>query len=631
MLQSIRDHTQGWIAGIIVSLLILSFALWGIHSYFVEGSHNSVVAKVNGSEITKSQLAVAYERMRRQLQIQFSSNYQLPQQEEAGLKERALKSLINVQLLKQASLAENYRISENQINNYLENMPEFQVNGQFSPARFQQVLETTLFNAYDFYDLIHTTLLIEQPRLGMIFTSFSLPNEISRNLELVNQERHIQYLLLPLATIHKETIQVPEDKILAFYKTHEDEFKTPEQVSIEYIELSLKDIGSGIQVNDDILKKYYTENISSFSQPIQWKLDSIFIPLSASANDNELQQAQTKAAVILQQINAGKDLATISKSQNVQRNEFNKGDWVALNQVPSELQKTVLTLNKSGQIANPVRTNTGVYILKVNSIKEPIVQTFEQSKNQVRDTFIRQQSEERFAELREKLSNLAYEHPESLDPASKSLNIAIKTSELFSKEKADKTIASNKKVREAAFTNEVINLKNNSDLIQLSNENVIVLRIKTHIPATLLPLKMVQNQIVTHLKNIEVEARAKNLIEEIKQKLTTNPSPEVIAKEYNLHWNDVGFIGRHSNKISSAILESAFSIPKSNNPNKRAYSIAKIQDGYALIALLGVRNGTSNQPEQYKIFAEQNQNVQGLMEYELYKQSIQKQAKIVLE
>lgn len=628
MLQSIRDHTQGWIAGIIVSLLILSFALWGIHSYFVEGSNSSVVAKVNGSEITKNQLAVAYERMRRQLQIQYSSNYQLPQQEEAGLKERALKALINVQLLKQASLAENYRISESQINNYLENMPEFQVNGQFSPQRFQQILETTLFNIHDFFDLIHTNLLIEQPRLGMIFTSFSLPNEIAKNMELVNQERHVQYLILPFASINKESLQLPTDKIIAFYKTHEDEFKTPEQVSIEYLELSLKDIIPSIQVSDDILKKYYTENTSSFSQPMQWKLDSIFIPLSSQAKDAELQQAQLKAGEALQQIAAGKDLTTVAKALNVQRNELNQGNWISLNQVPSELQKTVLSLEKSGQIAKPVRTNTGVYILKANLIKDPVVQSFEQSKNQVRELFIRQQSEEKFAELREKLSNLTYEHPESLDAASKALNIPIKTSELFSKEKGGKGIISNNKVREAAFSNEVINLKNNSDLIQLTSENVIVIRLKNHTPASLLPLKSVENQIITLLKNLEVETQAKKLIEEIKQKLEKNVSPAIIANEYKLRWNDAGYIGRHSNKIDSAILESAFSIPKSNNLH--SYSVTKIQDGYALVALLGVRNGSNNQPEQYKIFAEQIQNVQGLMEYELYKQSIQKKAKIVL-
>src|SRR5436190_15041147 len=91
MLQSIRDRTQGWIAGIIISLLILSFALWGVHSYFMGGAVNTTVAEVDGTEITKGQLAVAYERLRRQVQTQLNSNDQINANTDAGLKDRALQ------------------------------------------------------------------------------------------------------------------------------------------------------------------------------------------------------------------------------------------------------------------------------------------------------------------------------------------------------------------------------------------------------------------------------------------------------------------------------------------------------------------------------------------------------------
>ena len=163
MLQSIRDHTQGWIAGVIISILILSFALWGIHSYFVGGSVSNNVAEVNGNEITRGQLNLAYERLRRQLQ---ASSYEFPSNAETGLKDRALESLINIQVLEQASLKQHYRISPAQVNNFLESMPEFQVDGQFSVSRFQQILATTLYSANDFLDLIRTSLLIDQPQFG---------------------------------------------------------------------------------------------------------------------------------------------------------------------------------------------------------------------------------------------------------------------------------------------------------------------------------------------------------------------------------------------------------------------------------------------------------------------------------
>src|SRR5258708_1625213 len=139
MLQSIRDRTQGWIAGVIISLVIISFALWGIHSYLAGSADPSVIAKVNGVVISKTQLAAAFERLRNQTEENLGASGSLSSQVETDIKLRALQSLVNVQVLKQGSIKEKYRISSRQVDNFLESMPDFQVNGQFSLNRFQQL------------------------------------------------------------------------------------------------------------------------------------------------------------------------------------------------------------------------------------------------------------------------------------------------------------------------------------------------------------------------------------------------------------------------------------------------------------------------------------------------------------
>src|SRR6188508_3212173 len=100
MLQTIREHTQGWIAGSIISLIILSFALWGVHSYFTGPASNTNVAKVNGTEISKDQLSFAYERLKRQAQNQQTSSP--TSKDQTLLKQRALQTLVDVEVLKQA-------------------------------------------------------------------------------------------------------------------------------------------------------------------------------------------------------------------------------------------------------------------------------------------------------------------------------------------------------------------------------------------------------------------------------------------------------------------------------------------------------------------------------------------------
>ncbi len=479
MLQSLRDHTHGWIGKVIIALLILSFALWGIHSYLAGGSVNSNVANVNGVAISQTQLAIAYEHARLQMQAQPNA---LSAGTEKNLKERTLQELIYIQVLKQASFTQNYRISRDQAVSFLESMPQFQVNGQFSITRFKQALAAASYSVGDVLESMSTALLIDQPRLGMLFTAFSLPNEVEGAIALVNQERDIDYIILPFqmfsGSFEKQPISIPQDKIIHFYEQHKEDFKTYEQVSVDYILLSNK-------------------------------------------------------------------------------------------------------------------------------------------------------SEEKLALAREKLAKLTYEHPDTLTLAAKELGLPIKTSELFTKNKGGKDISANNKVREAAFSDDVLTAQNNSDVIQYTPNSVIVVRVKSHVPAAFLALSAVQKQIITQLQKGEANAKTQALANEIFQKLQRATQPEEIIRQYSVVWQKVGMIGRHSTKIDSAIVDAAFSAPKLEG-NKISYAMTKTPTGIAIVAVKAIQEGKVKSNNEYRVFAEQIQNAQGLIEYELYKQSLMNQAKIRL-
>ncbi len=623
MLQTIREHTQGWIAGTIIGIIILTFALWGIHSYFVGGGNNSVVAEVNGIEITKEQLAVAYERMRRKIQIQYGSSNSITAKDETALKQRALQGLVEMEALKQASTVQGYQISDNQIDNYLQSIPEFQVDGQFSVERFQEILSSTLLSTSEFLDLIKTSLLIDQPKLGIIFTSFALPDETKYTIELVNQERSVDYITIPLQHFLTQPHVVSSQAIQAYYTEHKSDFMTPEQVNVDYVELSLKDLQNKVVPTETGLKNLYNENINSFSQPMAWKLADVEIALPANATQNGMKITQNTAEAIAD-LASKTDMAKLSKQYNGKLNALvpDSEHWITLNQMPVDLQKAVAQLSKPGDVSEPIRTSKGLVIVKVLDVEEPKIQPFDVVKEKVREMYIRQHAEEKFAELRDQLASLAYEHPETLDFASKTLGLPIKTSELFTKEKAGKDISQYKKVRDVAFSNDILNLQNNSDVIQLNPETVIVLHVKSHITSSLLPVKSVSNQIEEKLKTQEAEKRASEFANEIKNKLAAGADPQKIAVENNLTWSKTGYLGRYSTKVDTAILDLAFRMPNpKTNKTPSVYDVTRIPTGYAVVALKDVKMGTLEDKKQNFVFAEQVQNSEGLLEYELYKRS----------
>lgn len=622
MLQTIREHTQGWIAGIIITLIILSFALWGIHSYFIGGGVSNIVAEVNGVDITKEQLSIAYERLRRQVQAQLGTNNSFNKNESA-LKNRALEALIEVEVLRQGAYEQGFRISNTQTENYLQTIPEFQVDGQFSTERFQEILATTLLSVGEFINLLQTSLLIDQPKLGIVYTSYSLPDETNYAISLINQERDIEYMEVPLSYFLSMQPAISKDKINQYYKAHQNEFMTPEQVKVDYVELSLKDLSDKVDVSDTTLKSFYDENINLFTQPKQWKILAIEVPFRTNSSKADLAKAQAEVDSILAEIKASKDFNQLA----IRHPAGLSADWISLTQVPDELKKIIVTL-KTNEVSPPIKTAKGFIIIKVMDEKAPETLSFDKAKEKAKQVYAHQQAEEKFAEKREQLASLSYEHPDSLEEVSKALNLSILTSEFFAKEQKGKDISQYKRVRDIAFSNDILNLQNNSDVIQINPQTMVVLRIKSHLPAAKLSLNAVTKDIEEKLKRKESETRAESFIQDLKTKLNKGANAQQLADKYKFSWVKPGYISRYTNKVDAAILDLAFRLPNPERiKTKLSFGTIRMPNGYAVIALKSVRKGSVD-PKQYGIFAEQVQLSEGQLEYELYKRSQMNEAKI---
>ena len=278
-----------------------------------------------------------------------------------------------------------------------------------------------------------------------------------------------------------------------------------------------------------------------------------------------------------------------------------------------------------------MRTQDGFVLLKVKAIKEAELMPYEQVKSKVKEAFNQQKAEELFMQIREKLASIAYEHPDSLQAVAEELGFPIQVSELFTRDKG-KDISDNSKIREIAFSNDVLNLQNNSDVIQTNPETVVVIRIKSHVAPSLLPVETVQQQIQNKLMINEIDKKTAVLANEIKQKLQSSSNSEQVIQQYHLTLNKIGLVARHSTNVDPAILQAAFEMPKPDDQHIVSYVVAKLpKDGYAILVLTAVQPGQLKNKEEYNIFAEQIQNSQGLLEYELYKQSLMEQAKIVVQ
>lgn len=262
MLQDIHDKAKGWVAGIIIGFVSLTFAMWGISNYFEHGNTDKMVAKVNGDKITESQLNNAYKRLQRQQQALGLNLPKTPEVEKA-VKEQVLNGLIQNQVLVQGAEDAKFDVSQQLVESALVQMPMFQVNGQFSQERFSIVISNLMMTEAQYLKQLQHQLLVNQVQTAFTESSFALPSEVSKVVKLSDQKRDISYTVLDKAQVQSHQT-ITDEAIKAYYEKNKEQFKIPAKVKLSYVELSVKDLVNKVKPTKDQIHEYYTANKNMF-------------------------------------------------------------------------------------------------------------------------------------------------------------------------------------------------------------------------------------------------------------------------------------------------------------------------------------------------------------------------------
>lgn len=631
MLQKIREHSQGWLTSVIVIILCIAFGLWGIESYLTGNGQQDVTAKVNGQIIKQPEVNATYERLRQQQQFQLGADFIFDQKLEIQLKKQALDQLIMGKILSQAATQEGFRITVDEVDRALLTIPAFQMNGRFSRERFRETLSGILYTEQTFLNDLRATMLIDQVRLGFLTSAFALPAEIDAAVKLVNQKRDLGYLIIPTARFNN-TIQISEKQAQVYYQQHQVEFTVSEKVSLDYIELSLPQLAAQMHFTDEQLQQFYRDNITRYTRPVRWHVAHILVKVPKDATPQQVATAKAAADKIEQRLRAGESFTKLAQTSSDDLVSAKKGgllDWFSPGMVDPSLEKIVITLKQAGDISAPTQTKYGFSIIKLVDIQKAEALPFPKVRPQVEKALAQQKAEQMFAEANDKLANLTYSNPTSLNVASKTLNLPIKTTDLFDRQGGKSEITSNPKILAAAFSLDVLQ-GNNSNVIELNPETVIVLRVKQHKPATVQPFAEVQQQINKQLIEQMLSQKAQTFGEELLQKLRNGSTEAQVAAQAKLTWNIVKDVGRYGTQAPTAILNAAFHMARPKDQNASSAGLRLANGDYAVVSVTAVHDGKNAADTKQRVFGEEIESANGRLDYGLYVDALVKKAKVVV-
>ncbi|MDH5407075.1 MAG: SurA N-terminal domain-containing protein [Gammaproteobacteria bacterium] len=596
MLQLIRDHAQGVIVWSIVGLIIITFALFGLSSY-LSGSSSSFVASVNGVEISEQEFRIEQQRYRARLEQLLGKNYRADMFQDSMIKSEVVNTLVMRELMTQYIADENFNVAASRIISELKNVEAFHdANQKFDPERYKTLIRQQGMSEAVFEQQVSRDIASRYLQAGITQTEFATDSEAKLNQQINKQQREIAYLTIA-KNEYLNTAQASKQDVESYYNSNKNEFMTEELVSVEYVELKLEDAAKKFDVSDEEVRKYYDANIQNYvKSPEQRKARHILIKVDQKKNEKD---ALKEIEDIRSKIKSGQSFAEMAKKHSQDPGSAKQGGdlgFFGLGVMDKAFEKTAFELKK-GQLSKPVRSSFGYHLIKVDEIKAKQAQAYKDVRSQIKKEMQMQQAEQAFYSDVDQLSNLAYEQSDSLQPAVEQLGLTIKSTSLFSR-RGGAGIAANNKVSAAAFSADVLLNSRNSEMLELTDTHVLVLRVKDHRPAELKKLAQVKAKIQSRLKDKTARKQVSENTQLALKKLNAGEKPSAVAAAIKgAKWQKRVWVNRNvaddksaeAKKIDAAVRRFSFKIPKPAN-DKASWSSTMLANGNgAVVGLYKVK------------------------------------------
>ncbi len=627
MLQIIRNKTQGFFAWMIILIIAGVFAAWGINDYFFVDGADGAAAKVDGEKISWRTVDTIYERVNRE---------QAGQVDERQLKEQIRLALAQRLALLLATKAQGFRVSDEQVATVFMQIPAFQVEGKFSKEQYLDALARNGYTDASFRQELSQDILLGQLQQGIIQSNLNFPNELNRAVELLDQKRDFGYMMIPVQK-YTSTITVSPEEIKNYYEGHKSTFVLPEQVALDYVELSEKDLMKQVKLTETDLKVYYDTHPALYSTPEKVKARHILIPAPRVQEGNPEQDAKAKAKAeeILAKINKGEDFAELAKTESSDSLSAKQGGdlgWFARGEMVPEFEQAVFDLKKPLEIAGPIRTPYGYHLIQLLERKLSEKRPFNDVKNLVDEQFRQEKAQVQFAELNEQLTQSAYENT-NLQGISEGLGLKIKTTDLFSKQ-GGKGIASNPTVLAAAFNEDLLMSGKNSEVIKIDEGTAVVLHLNKHQEAKQQELAEVEKQVQARLAKERAIAKTKETGEQLIEQLKAGDKGSELAKKHALEWIAKSKVSRGTEGIDRQIISLAFQAPydDATSDKKPALRGSVLPNGdYIALVVTKVTQGDIDEVDDAtrNAYKQSLSEINSQLEYGLYTSSILSNAKVV--
>ncbi len=629
MLQEIRDKLTGWLVWVVVGLIGVPFALWGVESFFTTGG-DPVVVKVGDQEITQSQFRNGYEQRYQQFQAMMGERFRADMFDQNKFREAVLNDMTQESMMRQYVRKAGYRAGDGALLKYLSSIPAFQKDGQFSTDAYRAALARQRLTPQKFEAQLRDSLEIDQLREAVIETAFVTDADVADAYRVANEQRGLSYAVLDTAK-YLPQVTVTDEQIKARYETDKSKYMAPERIKLAYVEISTDALAKAAAPSADVLKVIYNaEKDSRFSTPEERKASHILVAFGADKT-----VAKKKIEEYAAKLKGGANFADLAKAVSDDTGSKAQGGdlgWIKRGGMMSDqFEKPLYALGKVGEVTEPVQTQYGWHLIRLDEIKAAKTRAFEDPavQTELADLYRQRELQKRFQEQTEKLEQLAFENPASLDAVTKALNLQVQTTDWFTRA-GGPGIAANDVVKQAAFSKEVVSDGDNSKPLSIGPGKVVVIRKSEYEAPHQKPLTEVIEAVRNDLRTEAARAKATTEASQMAAAARAGQPAAELATARGLTLKTVGLVRRDNSTEDRSVIATLFRLPRPKQGSVSASDIKLANGDTAVVVLTEVKDASWPATDPAAVAREQQQLRDALAgaEFNGYRKSIEEHIKV---
>jgi len=598
----------------ILILVAVTFISWGGYSYFREKKVN-YAARVNGVTIGEREYSDAFQNAIKQYREALGPAFSDKMIEELRLKEKILDDLIAKVLILQEAKRLRLSVPDEELREAIESVPAFQANGQFDRRNYERFLRSSRMTPEEFEQGQRESLLISKVINLIKMNGGKMSDEEVLDAYLFENERIDLSFLKIVPDSFKGQVNVNEIEIKDYYQKHQEEFRIPTFVQVQYLLFRPSDFESKVQVSSDEIKRYYDLRKDTFKLPKQVRVRDILIKAGPQDTPDQLEAKKKKAEEILEKAKKTKDFGSLAKQYTEAENGSKGGDlgWIQKGMLGEQIESILFSM-KPGDLTGVLAARDGFHILKTEAVKEEKQKSFEEVKDQILQSLKKEKGK---AEASRKADDAFYSlfRSRDLEGYAREKDIPIKTTGLFKEGDEITEIGKNPSFYSSALSlklgeiSPVVNIPPNYYILKLVNKK------DSRIP----PLNEVKEEVTRKVIGMKAEEKARQGAEDLLNQIRTGKNIREVAREKGYPLEETGFFTRTAGVVPKIGPAKEFMgiLASLTEKNPVPKEVIRTKDGYFVVRLSGYEPADQNKFQSVK------KNLEKRLSYQKQEEALQ--------